>query len=177
MQLISITSEALQATIRRLLPSQAGFSQDLQATNLITPIIDLTPTAEGSQLATYLQTALSHGDTTTVTATNQVTDIASTPGFYRVHGTSVAYASTSAGSSTFLQINDGATSKVIWQHTSPDVNFEYSSTESFDYIVFLDTNDTLQIRGLTTQAFISASFRQVADRYGDLVNPTGFTFE
>ena len=40
-EIIRITSEALQATIRRLLPSQTGFGDDLQATNLITPIIDL----------------------------------------------------------------------------------------------------------------------------------------
>ena len=43
-QLINLTSEALQATIRRLLPSQQGFGEDLQATNVVTPIIDLTPT-------------------------------------------------------------------------------------------------------------------------------------
>ena len=49
-QIIRITSEALQATVRRLLPSQQGFGEDLQASNVITPVIDLTPTAEGSQL-------------------------------------------------------------------------------------------------------------------------------
>ena len=48
-QLISITSEALQATVRRLLPSQQGFGEDLQATTVVTPIIDLTPSAEGSE--------------------------------------------------------------------------------------------------------------------------------
>ena len=49
-QIINITSEALQATIRRLLPSQQGFGEDLQATNVVQPIIDLTPTAEGTVL-------------------------------------------------------------------------------------------------------------------------------
>jgi hypothetical protein len=62
-EITSVTSEALQATIRRLLPSQQGFGDDLQATNLITPIIDLTPTAEGSVLPTYLQTAIAFGST------------------------------------------------------------------------------------------------------------------
>ena len=41
-----VTSEALQSTVRRLLPSQQGFGSDLEATNLIQPVIDLTPTAE-----------------------------------------------------------------------------------------------------------------------------------
>ena len=177
MQLINITSEALQATIRRLLPSQAGFSEDLQAQNVITPIIDLTPTAEGSQLPDYLQTAYSHGDTTTDDATNATTTLTSTPGFYRLHGTSIAHASTSAGTTNFVQIADLLTTKVIWQHVSPDVNFAYASTETFDFVVFLDTNDSLQIRSISTQGFISASFRQIADRYGNLVNPNGFTFE
>ena len=57
-QITQITSEALQATIRRLLPSQQGFGEDLQASNVITPIIDLTPTAEGSSLSENLSTAL-----------------------------------------------------------------------------------------------------------------------
>jgi len=60
-QIIRLTSEALQASIRRLLPSQQGFGLDLEATNVITPIIDLTPTAEGSELRQDLQSALAYG--------------------------------------------------------------------------------------------------------------------
>ena len=47
-EIITVNSEALEATVRDLLPSQNGFGSELQASNIITPIIDLTPTAEGS---------------------------------------------------------------------------------------------------------------------------------
>ena len=36
-QITPITSEALQAKIRQLLPSQIGFGEDLQAQNVIVP--------------------------------------------------------------------------------------------------------------------------------------------
>ena len=49
-EIITVNSEALQTQIRDLLPSQAGFGSELQATNVITPIIDLTSAAEGSGL-------------------------------------------------------------------------------------------------------------------------------
>ena len=85
-QLISITSEALQATIRRLLPSQQGFGEDLQATNVVTPIIDLTPTAEGSNIPTSMQQALNFDQASTFTGTNTTLTLATTSAFYRVVG-------------------------------------------------------------------------------------------
>ena len=83
-QITSITSEALQATIRRLLPSQQGFGDDLQATNLITPIIDLTPSAEGSEFRQDLQTATSFNSQTSQSTFNTTDTVLSTPGFWYV---------------------------------------------------------------------------------------------
>ena len=83
-QLIRITSEALQATIRRLLPSQQGFGEDLQASNVIQPIIDLTPSAEGSEVRQDLQTAFSFGSISQFSVRNGTGTVANTPGFYRV---------------------------------------------------------------------------------------------
>jgi len=75
-----VVSEQLQATIRRLLPSQRGFTEDLQASNVITPIIDLTPTAEGSLLDTSLQQALAFGSQTAFNVINANTTIINTAG-------------------------------------------------------------------------------------------------
>ena len=60
-EIITVNSEILQTQIRDLLPSQNGFGSELQASNVITPIIDLTATAEGSSLGSDLQTALAFG--------------------------------------------------------------------------------------------------------------------
>ena len=85
-QIINITSEALQATIRRLLPSQQGFGEDLQASNVIMPVIDLTPTAEGSSVPANLQNASAYGSNTTFFANNSTNTLVTGGGFYRVIG-------------------------------------------------------------------------------------------
>ncbi len=107
-QIISITSEALQATIRRLLPSQQGFGEDLQASNVILPVIDLTPTAEGSALPTDLARALALDSQTSFRVTNTSTSIVSTPGFHRVNG--VSFLGSDAGPRNRFQITDGLSS-------------------------------------------------------------------
>jgi len=85
-QIRQVVSESLQATIRDLLPSQQGFTEDLQASNVITPIIDLTPSAEGSTLQTDLQQALNFGGATAHSIANTTSTIINSPGFYRVTG-------------------------------------------------------------------------------------------
>ena len=56
-----IKSQDLEDKINQLLPSQGGFQAgvDLSASTQIIPIVDLTETAEGSNVRQDLQTALS----------------------------------------------------------------------------------------------------------------------
>lgn len=170
-EIIRITSEALQATIRRLLPSQQGFGDDLQASNVITPIIDLTPTAEGSQLPYQLQTALAFGSQTAVNASNNTVTLASTPGFYRIYG---AINITSTNQFVHVTLSDGLSSKILLQAGG------VTGTDSYtviDFNVFLDTGDSITATSSGANAFFRGSSRQIADRYGNVVNPNGFTFE
>ena len=85
-EIITVNSEALQTQIRDLLPSQNGFGSELQASNVITPIIDLTSTAEGSGLPSNLQTALAYGSNTPFNVVNGNLTLVTSPGFYRVVG-------------------------------------------------------------------------------------------
>ena len=82
-EVITVNSEALQTQIRDLLPSQNGFGSELQASNVITPIIDLTATAEGSGLPTSLQQSIAFGSQTTFSVTSSSAVVANSPGFYR----------------------------------------------------------------------------------------------
>ena len=71
-----INSQELEDKIRQLLPSQggAGAGFDLSASTQIVPVIDLTESAEGSNVREDLQTAFSHSSLTTtkiITATNR----------------------------------------------------------------------------------------------------------
>ena len=171
-QIIRITSEALQATVRRLLPSQVGFGEDLQASNVITPIIDLTPSAEGSQLPTDLSRSLSFQSVTSFNITNTTTTIADTPGFYRFYG----IFSDDGNSTMSIKFVSGLTTKIIWQlgNTAQGDSDTYTP---IDFIFFLDTNESVTGTTSSIGGALTGTVRQVADRYGNVSNPIGFTFE
>lgn len=171
-QIISITSEALQATIRRLLPSQQGFGEDLQASNVVLPIIDLTPTAEGSALPTDLQRAVNFTDATAFDINNTSTTVANTPGFYRVIGTSTIANSGTANTAAEWQMSIALSSKKVWGQKvitfGGATNF---ASVSYDFVVFIPANAGLT--GVcTANAHLNGSVRQIADVYGVLKNPT-----
>jgi len=170
-EITSVTSEALQAKIRELLPSQQGFGEDLQASNVITPIIDLTQTAEGSGVRQDLQSAINFGGATEFIAAGATTVLTSTPGFYRVNGVSVA---ANAGTICNFEMTDGATTKIVWRHRQP-AGVAGQSGILIDLTFFVATGITLQARSGSAAGSINGSFRQIADVNGVLVNPTGFT--
>lgn len=177
-QIINITSEALQATVRRLLPSQQGFGEDLQASNVVQPIIDLTPTAEGSVLPVSLQQSLNYGGATSVVAANSTVTIANSPGFYRVTGGIVIVGQSAAVSTVKFFMNDGSADKTIyqWAVAASGVSNAQNLSDDFDKIFFLRAGDNLQCTASIVARF-DGSVRQVASVNGTLVNPTGFTFE
>jgi hypothetical protein len=173
-QLINITSEALQRAIRQLLPSQQGFGEDLQATNVITPIIDLTPTAEGADVPISMQQAVSFGNTA-FNVFDTTTVIADSAGFYRVFGVSNLKTSTTGGVGNSFDVSDGLTSKKLWFHQQSTTTNADQDSLTYDYICYLRPGDTLS--AISTNAFctLSGSIRQVADNQGTLVPPLGFT--
>lgn len=177
-QNISVTSESLQATIRQLLPSQSGFSEDLQATNLITPIIDLTPTAEGSILPDYLQRAYAFGSNTAFSVVNAQTDIISTPGFWQLTGTATKQQSPLGGGVMNLVLSDNAgTAKVMW-----GINLESGSSVNpivipFDFVIYTNAGEAIRLESFNTNDRWYGSYRQLADPNGQLVVPSGFRQE
>ena len=175
-ELIPITSEALQATIRRLLPSQRGFGEDLQATNVITPVINVTSTAEGSQLPTDLARSFSFGSITEWESANNTVTIANTPGFYRVFGTLVQLASAPNSIAEFT-LTDTVTTKHIWKTVDQSGTDADHFALNFNINVFLDTGITLQATTSSFEVRLTGCSWQIADRYGNLNNPSGFTFE
>lgn len=177
-QIINITSEALQATIRRLLPSQQGFGEDLQATNVVTPIIDLTPTAEGSVLPTDLQQALNFDGATAVDVVASTQTVTSTTGFFRLTGAITVLGRISSTQSVAITMTDGATTKILYAAVvkATGATNDGLQTLDFDKIFFVNAGETLSITSSSEAQFIG-SVRQIATKNGTLVNPTGFTFE
>jgi hypothetical protein len=175
-QVTNITSEALQASIRQLLPSQAGFSEDLQATNLIQPIIDLTPTAEGSRLPESLQQAINKGGATLIFTAGGTNSFTVTPGFYRITGTFTVAGSSGAAQGCFFNIADSTGSQTVYGLQTQIVTAGSPVSESFDFVLFFKSGESLD-NVCDTNCRTIASMRQIADVYGNLVNPVGFTFE
>jgi len=175
-QVTSVTSEALQAEIRRLLPSQQGFGEDLQASNVILPIIDLTRAAEGSSVPTDLQTAINFGGASTYDVSNATTTVVSGTGFFRIIGNCTARGS-SANNIASININDGSSTKKVY-HLHMDGTGSGSGSAisvNVDFVVFLRAVDTLEVQTNAQEIRFAVSTRQIADVNGILVNPVGFT--
>lgn len=172
-EIITVNSEALQTQIRDLLPSQNGFGSELQATNIITPIIDLTAAAEGSGLGTNLQTAIAFGSITAFDIANTTTTLANSTGFWRFFGVSTLTGSSSLAVGVTFDITDGSTSKQIWEHKNGAVSGTGSAV-NFDFVVFLRAGDSVTGTSNSTIAPLTGSFRQLATGDGTLVNPVGF---
>jgi hypothetical protein len=174
-QIINITSEALQATIRRLLPSQQGFGEDLQASNVIQPIIDLTPTAEGSALDTDLARAYAFGSQTTFDLGGTSATLANTSGFYRVTAAATVIASGSLDVGAFFILTDGFSSKVLWGLKADTSSGGQSFSENVEFTVFLSQGEELSANTNNAASNLVGSVRQVADTNGTIIVPSGFT--
>tara|TARA_R110002110_G_scaffold204095_1_gene415397 strand:- start:2 stop:535 length:534 start_codon:yes stop_codon:yes gene_type:complete len=173
-QIIPIVSDALQATIRRLLPSQSGFGEDLQAQNVIVPIIDLTPSAEGSSLPEYMQRAVSYANITYFDISNTTTTIVNTPGFWQIKLTaSCGNAASVSETRATLDLTDGLTTQSFWgtEINNPSTNNTIISAE---LVVFLSAGISL-----TGKSGVVADLKgyaiPIADTNGNLIDPAGFT--
>lgn len=174
-QIIQITSEALQATVRRLLPSQQGFGEDLQASNVIIPTIDLTPSAEGSEFRADLQSALAFGSNTFTEVSNTTNNSVETgTGFFRVTGNISVRQESGANAVGNLFIYDGATTKEWFQLTIDAGSEGGQLTQTFDKVIFLRSQDSLGASSTNSTVFISICTRQIATATGELVDPAGF---
>ena len=175
MSITSVTSEALQLKLRQLLPSQQGFGTDLSASDTIIPIIDLTASAEGSDVRQDLQTSIAFGNATVVSVINTTTTIANTAGFYRLVGSINLYDGSLSAQKVSIIINDGTTDKIVYEMNNLGaVGSERYMNQVFDNNFYLATGEILKVTASALGKF-SGSIRQIADNNGTLVQPVGFS--
>ena len=173
-QITSVTSEALQAQIRNLLPSQEGFGTDLMAQNVIVPIIDLTSAAEGSTVPENLQTALAFGSQTEFSFSGTSGVIANTTGFWRIYAASTIEGAAGTTISNRVTLSDGLSTKTMWEHFASNTGDALTAL-NIDITVFLAAGQS--VNGVSTSGLsgLIGSVRQIADINGTLVNPSGFS--
>jgi hypothetical protein len=173
-QIRPVTSEALESRIRSLLPSQNGFGEDLQAQNVIVPVVDLTAAAEGSGLPDYLQTSMAFVNNTPFSISGGTTVIQNTPGFWRVFG-AVGLSSLAAGAvQASFSMTDGLTIKTMWGLDGVGTGTDALISEQFDFMVFLRAGDSISATSNNAAAVIRGSVRQIATPNGTLVDPEGY---
>jgi len=175
MSISSVTSEALQAKLRQLLPSQQGFGTDISASDTIVPIIDLTEAAEGSAVGLNLQTAIAFGSQTEVIAANATVVAANTPGFYRLIGVACVEPNSGVQNGVTITLDDGATTKEVWGQQIVNTTPQNVTTQQVDLTFFLGSGESLSVVSTRVDARFVGSVRQVATSNGTLVNPVGFT--
>ena len=175
MSVSTVTSEALQLKLRQLLPSQQGFGTDLSASDTIIPVIDLTASAEGSDVRPDLQTALAFGSQTAFSVVNTTTTIVNTTGFYRIFGAVSVFSSTTTNNAIF-KLSDGVSDKEIWAAGMFGLSLSgFGNLLEFDFVVFCAAGESLKATSANSGAFMKGSTRQIADVNGTLVQPSGFT--
>ena len=159
-----INSQQLENKVRSLLPSQggAGAGFDLSASTQIVPIVDLTESAEGSNLRADLQSAFGI-NSEVFSVVNATTTIITTTGFFRIFG---FYKSQGASPDAQIQITDGVTTKNII-----DIGTTVTQTLiPIDFTIFLSAGDSCVCKA-AANAKVTLCTRQIADIDGNLVNP------
>ena len=162
-----VNSQELEQKVRNLLPSQGGLGagQDLSASTQIVPIIDLTETAEGSNVRPDLQTAFSLKSITSIQVFNTTSTIINNTGYYRVYGNV-----TLDGAGDFrFSLTDGVTTKNITQVFGVASTIEIVK---FDFIVFIAAGNSLTATSTSASTTFEGNTRQIADIDGNLVDPT-----
>jgi len=166
-----INSQQLQNKVADLLPSQggAGSGFDLSASTQIIPVINLTESAEGSNLRQDLQNSLSLSSITHTRVANSTDEVLiNNTGYYRVFGNTLAQ---NNGEQVF-KLTDGVTTKVVQQFLVSSLSSQ--SQNNFDFIVFLPAGVSFTGTSTATAVggnYISVTTRQIADITGELVNP------
>ena len=168
-----INSQELETKVRQLLPSQggAGSGFDLSASTQIIPIIDLTESAEGSNIRQDLQSSFSFKTTTTFGVRNTTTDIITNTGYFRIYGN---FNNTTTAASQFadIGINDGASTKLILQfNTVTGVTDAVYQCIPFDFLVFLEAGEKVVASTSATSMRLDGVTRQIAAIDGTLTNP------
>jgi len=174
-----VTSEALEKKFRDTFTSQGGSELigDLYASGVIIPVVDFTSSAEGSALRADLQSAADLSSTGGALVGAGFNDFVISPGFWRISGV-VQIDPSVAGAESAVFLTTTPSSFIF--STGPALGTGASLVEYIqipERIVYVDTGQAIRVNNTTASVVTTLQYRQVADLYGSLSNPVGFTFQ
>jgi hypothetical protein len=167
--------EAIEEDLNSNFPSQGQGNPPLyySLSEVVVPTYSINNVAEGTSLPQNLQTAWDFS-TGSAQIENTTTNLVANTGFWQIDLVSVF----NIGQTTGLQLllNDGVSTKVIYQTPATGSGTQTVATESETLVVYLRSGDTLQGKSSHPNDVLSVWYRQIADVNGNLVNPLGFSF-
>lgn len=170
----------LYAQFRQDFPAQAGegITSDLNYSDTIVPVIDMTSAAGEGTLPQNLQTARDFSTGVVTINTTTSTNIITNTGFWLVDVNYVGFVTSTAGGENKLFIRDSsAVDKTVWLLNNSTT--ATGSNESFadeQFVVFLRSGDRLLGRVYNAAGRLNIIYRQIADINGNLILPLDFTF-
>ena len=173
-----ITSEALQKKYRDAFPAQAGqgLGGDLLASGVVVPTVDFSSVVAGStSLPDNLNPAISFGNATEFDVENTTTTILSGSGFFRLIGNFSTAEATLNNFGKINLVNGGVTKTIFNFNITENDGSTGNNYYPFDFIVFLDTGDSVQAVTSADEFRITGISFQIADSVGNLVLPSGFS--
>ena len=164
-----INSQELESKVRDLLPSQGGSGAgfDLSASTQIIPIVDLTESAQGSNLRQDLQRSWTY-QTTIQGGQGSSGTVVNTTGYWKVNALAILNI---AGTDTVsLYTYDGTTANYLWSPEGLGVGGTQYSYCDWNGDVFLSAGKSL-LWSASNNSRIKISARQIASIDGTLNNP------
>lgn len=168
-----IKSANLEQKIREILPSQGGLGAgfDLSASTQIVPIVDVTESAEGSNVRADLQSALSFKTCTSFIQEGTSSVIINTTGTFRIKGTLVCTNASTAGFGKIELLDASGTSKIILFQEAKTGGTGVTTVLPFDFLVKLEAGESVQAVSSVNTIIIQGTTRQIAALDGTLTDP------
>lgn len=169
-----IKSDGLESKVRELLPSQGGLGQgfDLSASTQIVPIVDLTESAEGSNLRSDLQSSLSLDSVTSFNISNTTSTLINNTGYFRVFGNLNGFSVSTGARTGAFTLTDGVTNKTVQQITlAANTSTNNAVVFPYDFLVFIKAGQSLTANTSNSDVKLSGVTRQIATIDGELVDP------
>jgi hypothetical protein len=169
--------EAIEEDLNTNFPSQGQGNPPLyySLSEVVVPTYSINQAAEGTTLPQNLQTAWDFS-----TGINEQTGFGSTniitnTGFWQIYVQAEVNFAVAGSYQGQVRIFDGVTQKIIWQVTDKTSNHSEAFIVTDNLTVFVRSGDSVNIRSDSANINILATYRQIADVNGNLVNPLGFS--
>lgn len=164
-----IKSKTLEDKIRQVLPSQGGLGAgfDLSASTQIIPIVDVTESAEGSNLRVDLQSALSFADIDVKSIIDTTTTVVDSTGYFRIFGNNCFFGN---GRVEMFFENASGSTKVIRNYNNTQTTT--FNMLDFDFNIFINAGDAFKIKSYNASSISTVTSKALASVNGELSTPS-----